>query len=65
LAPAKFGDQINVAYGVAARNYGARLVLLGIRNRVVSHLRRVAQLVQAFFDHMRLYQGGLQGNPNH
>ena len=39
--------------------------MLRIRDRFVSRLHSVAQLVQAFLDHMRLHQGGLQGNPHH
>ena len=53
---------------MTTNHHSARLVLLCIRcsfvRRLVSHLRRVAQLVQAFLDLMRLYQAGLQGNPN-
>ena len=42
-----------------------RLIQFRIRRPFGRRMRRMAELMQAFLNQMRLYQGGLQGNPNH
>jgi hypothetical protein len=37
--------------------------MVRVRDCFIRRLLRMAEPVQAFFDHMRLHQRGLQGNP--
>lgn len=50
---------------MTTNRHGTWFIVVCIGSKLISHLHCMGKLMQAFFDHMRLHQGRLQGNPNY